>query len=631
MVGQVVNPAPAAASATSAQPLGLVLVVILAAAAVVSVICRRFRMEAIPGYLVAGALVGPHALGLIEDSSAADPVTNLATVILLFTIGLQFDIANFRRGALSIIVVSIVSTILYLALFWVVLLGVGLSAPVGLALAMAGCSASTAITLRVLQQRRELHEAHGRVSMGFSILDDLSGVVMLAAFPLVAAWGLKSAGIAETGEAGAIASVETSTWVDQLLSALKAIGGVGAMLGLGRIVLPGIMLRVARLGSPEVLLICAAAIALLSAVWTGFIGFSPEMGAFLAGFMLAGTPLRYQLVGQLAPTRDLLMAIFFIAVGLVVNPVAVGNNLLTVLGLAAALMVIKLVTTGGCAWAAGMTARGACLTGVYNINAGEFTFVLLASATGLGIVTSEEAALAVAAAAVTLVATPLLVVPAHIVGAKLTTCPLAPWVRSNALRDTTPVVPSKTVTTASATAPGDANTAGAEGTGGDGAATSPSTTPTPATTAKPRHVIIAGFGPGGRSLADRLTMMSVPYVIVDLNSSTVQRQAKAGRQIVFGDISNPEVLEAAGLAQADAVMVTIPDDEAALRAVQAVRMAAPDVFIGVRMQFLSGKVQALMLGADEVVVAEVAVAVTMDKDMIRALTVHLHKRQGAVE
>lgn len=624
MAGQVVNPAPAAASATSAQPLGLVLVVILATAAVVSVICRRFRMEAIPGYLVAGALVGPHALGLIEDSSAADPVTNLATVILLFTIGLQFDIANFRRGAMSIIVVSIVSTILYLALFWVVLLGAGLSAPVGLALAMAGCSASTAITLRVLQQRRELHEAHGRVSMGFSILDDLSGVVMLAAFPLVAAWGLKSAGVAGTGEGGAIASVETSTWVDQLLSALKAIGGVGAMLGLGRIVLPGIMLRVARLGSPEVLLICAAAIALLSAVWTGFIGFSPEMGAFLAGFMLAGTPLRYQLVGQLAPTRDLLMAIFFIAVGLVVNPTAVGQNLPTVLGLAAALMVIKLVTTGGCAWAAGMTARGACLTGVYNINAGEFTFVLLASATGLGIVTSEEAALAVAAAAVTLVATPLLVVPAHIVGAKLTTCPLAPWVRSNALRDTTPVAPSKTVTTASATAPGDAS---AEGTGGDGA----SAPPTPAPPAKPRHVIIAGFGPGGRSLADRLTMMSVPYVIVDLNSLTVQRQAKAGRQIVFGDISNPEVLEAAGLAQADAVMVTIPDDEAALRAVQAVRMAAPEVFIGVRMQFLSGKVQALMLGADEVVVAEVAVAVTMDKDMIRALTVHLHKKQGAVE
>lgn len=625
MAGQVVNPAPA--TTTPAQPLGLVLVVILATAAVVSVICRRFRMEAIPGYLVAGALVGPHALGLIEDSSAADPVTNLATVILLFTIGLQFDIANFRRGALSIIVVSIVSTILYLALFWVVLLGVGLSAPVGLALAMAGCSASTAITLRVLQQRRELHEAHGRVSMGFSILDDLSGVVMLAAFPLVAAWGLKSAGVAGTGEGGAIVSASTSTWVDQLLSALKAIGGVGAMLGLGRIVLPGIMLRVARLGSPEVLLICAAAIALLSAVWTGFIGFSPEMGAFLAGFMLAGTPLRYQLVGQLAPTRDLLMAIFFIAVGLVVNPVAVGNNLPTVLGLATALMVIKLVTTGGCAWAAGMTARGACLTGVYNINAGEFTFVLLASATGLGIVTSEEAALAVAAAAVTLVATPLLVVPAHIVGAKLTTCPLAPWVRSNALRDTTPVAPSKTVTTASAAAPGDASAAGVEGTCGDGA----SAPPTPAPPAKPRHVIIAGFGPGGRSLADRLTMMSVPYVIVDLNSSTVQRQAKAGRQIVFGDISNPEVLEAAGLAQADAVMVTIPDDEAALRAVQAVRMAAPEVFIGVRMQFLSGKVQALMLGADEVVVAEVAVAVTMDKDMIRALTVHLHKRQGAVE
>lgn len=584
------------------QPLALVLVVVLSAAAIVAVISRKLRVEAIPGYLVAGALVGPHVLGLVSSPSGATSVTDLATVLLLFTIGLQFDATNFSRGALSIIAISIVSTILYLALFWVVLFAVGLSAPVGLALAMAGCSASTAITLRVLQQRRELHEAHGRVSMGFSILDDLSGVIMLAAFPLVATWAL-----AGSGEH----TIASSTWTEKLLLTLKAVGGVGVMLGVGRLVLPRVMLGVASLGSPEVLLICTAAIALLSAIWTSSIGFSPEMGAFLAGFMLASTPLRYQLVGQLAPTRDLLMAVFFIAVGLVVNPVTVAQNLPTVLGLAVALMAIKLITTGGCAWVAGMTPRGALLTGVYNINAGEFTFVLLAAATGLGIVSLEQAALAVAAATVTLIATPLMVGPAHKLGARMTRWPLSPWVRSNALRDSTP-----------AAAPQQASTSDASTDAATGAEV-------PA--AKPRHVIIAGFGPGGRSLADRLSVMGVPYVIVDLNSSTVQRQARAGRQIVYGDISNPDVLEAAGLATADAVMVSIPDDEAALRAVQAVRLAAPDVFIGVRTQYLSGKVQAMMLGANEVVVAEVAVAVAMDRDMIRSLTAHLQSRKEAAQ
>lgn len=589
-----------ASQPTTDQPLVVVLLVLLCAAALVAVACRKFNVEAIPGYLLAGALVGPHAVGLITSESAAQSVTDLATVLLLFTIGLQFDTGNFRRGALSIVTLSVASTVLYIALFWVVLLGVGIAAPVALALSMAGCSASTAITLRLLQARRELHEAHGRVSMGFSILDDLSGVVMLAAFPLIAAW----AGASGASAGGGI--------VDKVLAAARAVGGVGVMLAIAGLVLPKVMQRVAKLQSQETLLLCAAAIALLSAAWTNWIGFSPEMGAFLAGVMLGGTPLRYQLVGQLGPTRDLLMAVFFLSVGLVVDPALVASNLPLVLGLAAALMVIKLIVTAVCCWAAGMTGRGSVLTGVYNINAGEFTFVLLAAATGLSIVSPQQAALAVAIAALTLVATPLLVGPAHALGGRLTRLPLAPWVRSSALQDPAPNAPGPE------SAPGTDNDDG-----GTAIARASQAGAEP-----PRHVIIAGFGPGGRAVADRLASMSVPCVIVDLNASTVQRQASAGRRVVYGDISNPDVLDAAGISDAAAVIVTIPDDDAALRAVAAVRQAAPEVFIGVRTQFLSGKMRALSLGADEVIVAEVAVASAMDRDLIAALTTRLGRSRG---
>lgn len=595
-------PIPLLAQAPTDQPLVVVLLVLLCAAALVAVACRKFNVEAIPGYLLAGALVGPHAVGLITSENAAQPVTDLATVLLLFTIGLQFDTGNFRRGALSIVTLSVASTVLYIALFWVVLLGVGLSAPVALALSMAGCSASTAVTLRLLQARRELHEAHGRVSMGFSILDDLSGVVMLAAFPLIATWA---------GAAGSVGSGGGIT--DKALAAAKAVGGVGVMLALAGVLLPRLMQRVAKLQSQETLLLCAAAIALLSAAWTNWIGFSPEMGAFLAGVMLGGTPLRYQLVGQLGPTRDLLMAVFFLSVGLVVDPALVVSNLPLVLGLAAALMAIKLLVTAACCWAAGMTGRGSVLTGVYNINAGEFTFVLLAAATGLSIISPQQAALAVAIAALTLVATPLLVGPAHALGGRLTRLPLAPWVRSSALQDPAP------------SAPGPESAPPATGVEGD----PPDDASTPATASPPRHVIIAGFGPGGRAVADRLASMSVPYVIVDLNASTVQRQASAGRRVVYGDISNPDVLDAAGIGDAAAVIVTIPDDDAALRAVAAVRQTAPDIFIGVRTQFLSGKMRALSLGADEVVVAEVAVASAMDRELFAALSKRLQSRHAS--
>lgn len=590
-----------AAQPSADQPLVVVLLVLLCAAALVAVACRRFNIEAIPGYLLAGALVGPHAVGLVTSESAAQPVTDLATVLLLFTIGLQFDTGNFRRGALRIVTLSVASTVLYIALFWIVLLGVGLPAPVALALSMAGCSASTAVTLRLLQHRRELHEAHGRVSMGFSILDDLSGVVVLAAFPLIAVWAGSSAADAASGGVGG-----------KVFAALKAAGGVALLLAVAGLLLPKLMERAARLQSQEALLLCAAAVALLSAAWTDWIGFSPEMGAFLAGVMLGGTKLRYQLVGLLGPTRDLLMAVFFLSVGLVVDPALVAGNLPLVLALAAALLIIKLMVTAGCCWAAGMTGRGSVLTGVYNINAGEFTFVLLAAATGLSIISPQQAALAVAVAAITLIATPLLVGPAHVLGARLTRLPLAPWVHSSALQEPAADAP------------------GPESVAEDG-----STSPTPAAgsggraaEATPRHVIIAGFGPGGRAVADRLAAMSVPCVIVELNASTVQRQGSAGRRVVYGDISNPEVLDAAGIADAEAVIVTIPDDDAALRAVQAVRQSAPAAFIGVRTQFLSGKMRALALGANEVVVAEVAVANAMDREMFAALSARLEKQRS---
>jgi CPA2 family monovalent cation:H+ antiporter-2 len=240
------------------------------------------------------------------------------------------------------------------------------------------------------------------------------------------------------------------------------------------------------------------------------------MGAFLAGVMLGSTPLRYQLVGQLGPTRDLLMAVFFLSVGLVVDPALVARNLPIVLGLAAALMTIKLACTAVSCWAAGMTGRGSVLTGVYNINAGEFTFVLLAAAGSLSIITQEHAALAVAVAALTLIATPLLVSPAHAASAALSRLPLAPWIRSTALQDPASTAPGPE--SVSEAASSDGTTQIASSNASDASATN---------AALARHVIIAGYGPGGRAVADRFATLGVPVCIVDLNASTVLRQSSA--------------------------------------------------------------------------------------------------------
>ncbi len=575
------------------QSLAVVLVILLVTAAVVSTLFRMLKLEAIPGYLFAGVLVGPGALGLIQNEDVTHQVSELATVLLMFTIGLHLDMSSMRRGMVHIVGVAAISTVLVTLVLWSVNMMLGVSRPAALILAMGGSLSSTAILARILFARREVQSQHGRIAVGVSIVQDLASVVMLAAMPVLVQWE----GGEVTQTAPSLFVTGLPEWLDKALLAAFRASGVFLMVWGGRFVLPRLLGGVARLASQELVLVVSAAIALLSALWTSFIGFSPEMGAFIAGFLLAGTPFRYQLAGQIGPMRDLLMAIFFTGVGLRVIPADVLPILPAVLAATVAVIVIKTLIIGGSGYVAGMTAPAGLVTGVYLANAGEFTLIVLAAA-GTAIAPAESAA-AVTVVMLSLIATPMLVKPAHLLADRMTHVPLSRWVRGGVLRDpveVTPVVPST-----------------------DGQA--------PAVAARP-HVIIAGFGPVGRALADRLAVRDVPFVVVELNAKTVERQATLGRPIVYGDISNREVLEQAGIHKAEAIFLTVPDDEATLHACYAIREVNPRIFIAARTKFLSGKVAALGLGADVVTVEEVATAFAMERDAMEGLTSWREKRSA---
>jgi monovalent cation:H+ antiporter-2, CPA2 family len=595
----------------SEQPLGLAMAMLFIAAALISAVCKKFNVEAIPGYLLAGAIIGPHALGLIRGEASVDQVSSLAVVLLMFTIGLHLDLSSMRRGMVHILAVGAASTVLTVGLIWSVLIVAGVPKPAALLLAMAASISSTAILVRILMSRRELHAVHGRVALGVSIVQDLASVVMLAAIPVIALWAGKSADIVPVGVASSLPG-----WSQKLISSVVAVSGVFVMLAGGQMVLPRVLQAVAKLQSQELVLVTSAALALASAVWTSYVGFSAEMGAFLAGFMLAATPFRFQLSGQMAPMRDLLMAIFFTSVGLRVNPMEVGGNLGAVALGFTAVLVVKFVVIGGSAYLAGMTASSACLLGVYTANAGEFSLVLIKA--GESVLTPGQQGAAITVVILTLVATPLLVNPAQWLARKCARLPLSHWVRSGVLRDSlehggkganeeshgaTESMQTEVVTNMQNVEVGDA---------------------TPLR--RPRHVIIAGFGPVGRALADRFAVQGVDFTVVELNAATVKRQYTLGRRVVYGDITNREVLESARLHESDAVLLTIPDDESTMRACQVIRDAAPHVFLAARTNFLSGKFVALQLGADCVTVEEVATAQAMERDVLDGLSRWLEKR-----
>lgn len=575
--------------------LVLDLMVILATAAAVATLFRRLKLETIPGYIIAGALVGPHALGLIKDPENVAQISGLATILLMFGIGLMLEVDALRSGMVPILAIGTASTAAFIGLAWpaATWLG-GWPAPAALTVAMAWAMSSTAVALRIMFDRRELRQIHGRICLGVAIVQDLAAVVVLAVLPPIASW-------AGAGMEGAVGAVDRAADLPAPLrlvgSAAIGIGGVSALLVAGRLVLPRVLREVVRegQGSSELVLIVSSAIALGSALATGYLGFSPELGAFLAGFMLGFTPFRHQLAGQVAPVRDLLMAVFLTSVGLKIDfRVLIEHWWGIGLGVAG-LMLLKGAVLMVSAWAAGATGAVSTLVGFYLFNAGEFALVILGAAADQRILAPEVNAAAVSIAVISLVITPLLVNTAHRLSGRAGRIAPAPWLRASALRESGhgPHPP----------APGEPSPYG--------------------------RVIIAGFGPIGANLAERFRRLGVPHTIIELNPATVRRQTRLGRSIIYGDVTNAEVLESAGIREADAIILTIPDEEAMLRACEIIRQVAPRIFIAVRTNFLSRAILARDKGADHVTVEEMETAQAMEREVVAAIKGRAEDRAAA--
>ena len=576
------------------------LLVILAAAAIVATIFRRAKLETIPGYLVAGALAGavagPGGLGIIRDTNEVESISGLAIILLMFSIGLMLDTGSMRRGMLPILGVGAVSTLLNVLAGWPIVMAFGNKAAPALVIAMAMSMSSTAVLLRILQQRRELRQMHGRVCVGVSIVQDIVSVLLMAMIPPIAVWAGATAGVSAVPldeDTGLSASTEL------VRKGALYFGGIIAMLAAGRVLLPRLVGAVARSeahsGSSELVLVLSAAIAMGSALATAALKFSPEMGAFLAGLMLSFTPFRHQLAGQIAPMKDLLMAVFFTAIGLKISPQVLGAHWVEITAGVAILIVLKAGVLGLTSWAFGAAGSVSVLTGVYLAQAGEFSLVILGVADRAAVFHSAGVGVPIAVVVLSLMISPMLVNPAHRLAARLSGVRPPPWLRRSLL-----VQSEKSD----------------EGGVHDGAEGREGT------------VLIAGFGPVGRHLADKFQRTGRPYTIIELNPVTVFKQHRMGRPIVYGDVTNPEVLETAGIRHAEALILTIPDEDAIVRAVEIARRIAPGLFIAARTNYLSQAIQARQAGADHVTVEEVATAGLMEREVMEKLAARRRARES---
>jgi CPA2 family monovalent cation:H+ antiporter-2 len=587
LIGSLAAAEPAMAASAAGESAGQVpivrsLLIILVSAAVISILVRRLRLVGIPVYLITGAMIGPHAARLVRSPENLAEISHFAIILLLFGIGLDVHLSALRQGAVRLIGAGLSSCAITVFVAWPVVELWGLPGPAALAVAMALSLSSTAVVMRIFAEQRRLRSAGGRLALAILVIQDLVVLLMLATLPAIAAWA------AARGELSPGALLPWSggggIWLALAQAGLR-LAGIAALVILARIVLPRLLREAARGHAVDALLIVGIACALGTAYATQALGFSLEMGAFLAGFILSTTPFKHQLTGQIGPLRDLFMAVFFTSIGMQLNAGVIVDWWWVVILGGGALMMVKWAIIGSTCWAMGATAGVAVSVGLCLAQAGEFSLVLLESARVEGILGAETASVVIAIIVISIMVTPLLSRTAFVLERRLVRFGGAPWVKSHSLQD----------------APG--SLAAEELPIGEAAPDSTGT--------RVRYAIIGGFGPVGQRISKTLESNGVSYTVVELNASTVRRIVKDGGKAVYGDVGNAAVLESARIARADALLLTVPDDNAVLRACTVARKMAPDIFISARVSMVFNKSAAESAGANLVVVDELTAAEAM--------------------
>ena len=488
----------------------------LVVSALIAYVCFRLGLVPIIGFLVAGVIIGPNALGLIRDAELINAAAEIGVIFLLFTIGIEFSLEQLARIRRLIFVGGGLQVGVTVVLVTGILLLFGVEWRVGVFTGCLVALSSTAIVLKLFESKGGTASPIGNVSLGVLIFQDLAVVVMVLLIPML-------------GEGGG--SVLGLGW-----ALLKAAVLIVLVLTLATRVMPHVLEAVARTCSPEIFLLTVVAICLGTAYVTSLAGVSLSLGAFLAGLLVSESRFGQQALSEILPLQIIFSAAFFISVGLLLDLGFVVMNLPLVLGVIVGVSLLKTFVTAGAARLLGYPLNVALPAGFLLAQVGEFSFVLERAGREVGL---SPAGLGDAGAQ-TFIATTVLLMGA--------TPFLARIGRRVKTRLPTPQTPL-TEETPDAASFADLSD----------------------------HVIIAGYGDRARQLVGALEQTQVPFIIVTLSPTGATEAESQGRSVVRGDYAKASVLNAVGLSRARSLVVADDDPNMTSRVVSVVRGLSEDI------------------------------------------------------
>jgi CPA2 family monovalent cation:H+ antiporter-2 len=511
------------------SPLELTLLYLLAAVLGV-VICRSLKLPPMLGYLAVGVVIGPNALALAKNAEGVRHLGEFGVVFLMFVIGLEFNLPKLRAMRQHVFGLGFFQVVLTITLSTAAALGLAALAPAlwgmgwqtALVLGSALAMSSTAIVVKLMAERLEMESEHGKRVMGVLLFQDLAVVPLLVLIPALGAAGEDLAGTLA-------------------MAALKAGVLVSLLLVGGPRVMKFWLTLVARRKSEELFVLNLLLITLALAWLTELAGLSLALGAFIAGMLISETQYKHQVETDIRPFHDVLLGLFFISIGMMLDWRLVLERWPLVLLLVTIPVVFKAVLVTLLARGLGATAGVSLRTGLYLAQAGEFGFVLLTLAQANNLVPPALLNPILASMVLSMLATPFIILYSNRLVMKLVS---SEWLQQSVQMTQ---IARKSIK---------AN----------------------------KHVIICGYGRCGQNLARMLEQENIPYMALDLDPDRVRQAAAAGDSVVFGDAARLQALMAAGLARASAVVITYLETPGVMKVLANVRAHAPQVPVIVRTQ-----------------------------------------------
>lgn len=552
-------------------PLLQDIIILLSFSVVVVLILQRFNIPSILGFLITGLLIGPYGFGLIAAVDEIEIIAEIGVILLLFVIGMELSlkqlvtmrktvfIGGFIQVGFSVLLITLIYH--YFDFSWAE------SVFIGFLFSLS----STAIVLKILQDRNEISEPHGRNVLGILIFQDIIVVPMMLATPLMAG--------------------ENSNVSEELISLLiKSVLGIIFTYVGARFIVPWILLRVVRTKNKELFLLTTISICFAVTFLTSEAGLSLALGAFLAGLIISESEYSHQATGTIIPFKVLFASIFFISIGMMLDLEFFIKNTIIILSLAAFVFVTKALIASMAVAILKYPPRTVILTGLALFQIGEFSFILSKVGISNGLMSSETYQYFLSVSIVTMFLTPFVIQYADKVATKL----LLLFRQRQIITEDELGADNRDLSKLK------------------------------------NHLIIIGYGVNGINLARVADHANIPYVIIESEIDIVRREKQDGKPIIFGDASEEHTLNLVCLKNARIVVIAISDSITTKKIISCIRVISHSVHIIVRTQYMERIDEYIELGADEVVSEKFETSIEIFSRVLHNYLIPVHRLDNLV-